>query len=274
VIIGGRGIDWAHAGKGNDILRMKAGDDKAYGGDGNDIIKGGAGNDWLQGAGGDDTVYGGGGRDILHGRQGNDTLIDRKGRDWFDGGEGDDHMIARSDAGRPDMLVDDLDPNEIDLNGWTDRLTGGPGADLFHFVFEMNASIRIARNHADEDGRVNWMSIMTENENRHDHWVDWGGMDKIDDYNRAEGDLILLEGHTVGVSDIVYVDFDEDGVIESSVINVFSDQSTFMAERGLGGGTMAHDRDLLGCIIVEGVIITMDDIELDPNSMAARFDFI
>ncbi len=274
MIKGGSGMDWVHGNNGDDMIRLKAGHDKGYGGDGNDRIMGGKGHDWLQGAEGNDTLVGGSGSDTLHGGADDDLLIDRRGRDWLDGGAGNDTLISRSDAGIPDMSVNDFDHDAATLENWNDRLTGGAGADEFHFIYEMNASKSVASGHLRADGSVNWMSVMTENANIHDHWVDWGGIDKIDDFNSAEGDHIFLSGHTVNITALTQIDLDGNGSLESTLITVFSDQAAQMAMMGMGGMPMAHDRDFLGAIIVENALIDVSDITIDASSMEARFDFI
>jgi len=271
---GGSGMDWAHGNSGNDVLRLKKGDDKGYGGGGNDALFGGSGRDWLQGAEGNDTLNGGAGRDTLHGGSGADLIEDRMGRDWLDGGSGNDTLISRSDAGTPDMKVDDVDISSIDLDRWSDRLTGGDGADEFRFVYEMNTTDEIAARNLNADGSVNWMMVMQENMNAHDHWVDWGGTDRIEDFNAAEGDTIVIDGHTVNIMALDFVDLDNNGSLESTLITVYSDQAAQMMMMGMGGMPMAHDRDFLGLIVVENVIVDMDDITIMNMSMEARFDFI
>lgn len=273
LIFGGSGLDWVHGNNGNDKLILRGGDDKGYGGAGNDTLKGGGGNDWLQGANGNDVLVGGAGHDTMHGGNGDDVLMDRKGRDWLDGGAGDDRLIVRSDAGTPDMKLSDFDISTTNLNRWTDRLTGGEGADEFHFIYEMNTTDAVAARNLNADGTVNWMTVMRENANPHDHWVDWGGLDRIDDFSFAEGDRIILEGHTVAAQ-IMHFDDDMDGTDDSTLILVYSDQAAQMALMGMAGQPMAHDQDLLGTIIVDNVLLDISDIELRSASMEARFDVL
>ena len=271
---GGSGIDWAHGNDGDDVMRLKGGDDKGYGGSGNDRIMGGNGRDWLQGAEGNDTLIGGAGRDTMHGGTGADYLEDRLGKDWLAGGHGNDTLVSRSDAGAPDQKLEDVDLSSIDFNRWSDRLTGDEGADEFRFVYEMNASKEVAARHLNANGSVNWMAVMRENGEHHAHWVDWGGTDRIDDFDASEGDHIFIVGHTVNITGLNRVDLNGDGTYESTAIVVYSDQSAQMAAMGMGGMPMAHDRDLLGIIVVEDAIVDMSDISLDNTSMEARFEFI
>lgn len=273
IVRGGKGMDWAHGNMGNDRIMLKAGNDKGYGGNGDDVLYGGRGRDWLQGAAGNDTLHGGSGHDTLHGGMGEDVLEDRKGRDWLDGGGGNDLLISRSDAGRPDQKLEDFDLTTADLDRWNDRLTGGNGADEFHFIYEMNATDEIAARNLNADGSVNWMMVMRENANPHDHWVDWGGIDKIEDYDYAQGDRIVIEGHTAAVA-LTLIDLDGNGSKESSFLSVYSDQAAQMMMMGMGGMPMAHDRDFLGGIVVENAIVDLNHIEVLSDSMDARFDFI
>ncbi|CTQ55747.1 hypothetical protein LP7551_04293 [Roseibium album] len=90
-----------------------------------------------------------------------------------------------------------------------------------------------------------------ENANIHDHWVDQIGHDTITDFNREEGDRIVIEGHTTKIRSITYGDSNGDGVVDHTVISLYSDQ-------GSGGG--AHNNDDLGTITVYGDLVTQNDI--------------
>jgi Ca2+-binding RTX toxin-like protein len=72
------------------------------------------------------------------------------------------------------------------------------------------------------------------------------------DYSRAEGDRIVIEGHTTQIDKITYGDADGDGVLDHSVIWLYSDQ-------GNNGG--AHNMDQLGTITVYGDLVRLADIE-------------
>ena len=159
----------------------------------------------------------------------------------------------------------------LNLNKWTDRLTGGTGADEFHFIYEMNTANAVAARNLNPDGTVNWMDVARENANPHDHWVDWGGLDKIDDFSFIDGDSIIIEGHTAAVQ-IAYLDTDNDGQDDSTMITVYSDQASQMAAMGMGGQPMAHDQDLLGFIFVDDAILLESDLDIRSMSMEARFD--
>lgn len=231
-------------------------------------------HDALLGSLADDTLNGKGGKDVLQGNYGNDTLTGKKGRDILDGGhgedtlkggEGNDLLISRADA-REGAIAYDPDRDEKDpymeltdgklypdqpIHG-DDKLVGGKGADIFYFQTLINAKERFIQKHTNDDGTINWHGVAGENDNLHDHWVDTIGNDVIFDYYRSEGDRIVIEGHTTKIRHITYGDADGDGVIDNSVISIYSDQ-------GSGGG--AHNQDELGTITVYGDLITMADIE-------------
>ncbi|MEM8870829.1 MAG: calcium-binding protein, partial [Pseudomonadota bacterium] len=77
------------------------------------------------------------------------------------------------------------------------------------------------------------------------------GNDVVTDYNKAEGDKIRIQGHTVAITSIIYGQDDQG---EYSLISLGSQQ-------GANGG--AHDEDDLGTIKVYGDKITEDDIDID-----------
>ncbi|MEL7016273.1 MAG: LamG-like jellyroll fold domain-containing protein [Pseudomonadota bacterium] len=247
---------------GADILVGSAIGDAINGGFGDDQIDGAVGNDVLQGFYGNDTLEGGAGNDVLDGGHGEDIL---------NGGDGDDLLIAQADAREPDVAFDpnrdEGDPyNELDpATGKLypdqqipadDVLTGGAGADTFYFQTLINAKRRFIEEHTNDDGSIRWQGVAGENDNIHDHWVDAIGNDVITDFSRAEGDRIVIEGHTTQILGITYGDANNDGIIDHSVIQLFSDQ-------GNGGG--AHNDDLLGTITIYGDIVTEDDIEHDAG---------
>lgn len=136
-----------------------------------------------------------------------------------------------------------------------DILEGGGGADLFYFQSAINAKERIILEHVNADGTIEWgmNGVAGENDNVHDHWVDGFGDELIKDFNREEGDYIVMEGHTNEQYKLEYVDSDGDGNLDSSVIHVYSNQAN--------GG--AHDTDQLGTITVAGVLITSADYTIN-----------
>ena len=92
------------------------------------------------------------------------------------------------------------------------------------------------------------------------------GNDVVMDYSRGEGDRIVIEGHTTKILSVDYGDANGDGVMDHSVIRLYSDQ-------GNNGG--AHNDDRLGSITVYGDLVKMSDIETTAallRFMGARLD--
>ncbi len=152
-------------GGGNDTILGGAGDDYIRGDDGNDSLIGGAGFDDINGNKGNDTIYGGEGNDwvvggqdddLIYGENGNDIVYGNMGNDTLFGGAGDDTMRG----GQHDDIINGGPGNDM---LWGDRgndtLYGGAGADQFH-IFS------------------------------------GAGVDRVMDYNYAEGDRIVIDDHT------------------------------------------------------------------------------
>ena len=276
-LVGGDGMGHgAHGGSHEAVLlRLRA---IAEGTNGDDEIEGGAEDDAINGRFGDDTILGGAGDDVLQGYYGNDVLLGGAGNDVLDGGhgedvldggDGDDLLIAQADGREPEIYPDP-DRDEGDPAGELtdgklypdqpipadDVLTGGAGADVFYIQTLINAKHRYLREHTNDDGTINWHRVAGENDRLHDHWVDEIGDDVITDFSRAEGDRILIEGHTTQIAGVTYGDADGDGVADHSIVELYSDQ-------GNGGG--AHNDDRLGTLTVFGDLIIENDIELDTG---------
>ncbi|WP_270936156.1 calcium-binding protein [Falsiroseomonas oryzae] len=191
-LVGGGGEDWLSGGAGNDTLDGEAGADTLQGGLGDDryiildigdrVLADPGGydvvvsavsirlapgieqlnlvtNDAVTGTGnaGDNAIIGNIGNDRLLGRAGADGLYGQNGDDLLMGEEGADTLSGGSGA---DRLLGGAGNDLLDGNDGPDVLTGGEGADSFRF------------------------SLVDP----HD------AADRIRDFDRAEGDRILLHG--------------------------------------------------------------------------------
>jgi len=141
------------AGDGLDYLRGGEGDDRIYGGWGFDDVHGNQGSDTLSGGQAGDWVVGGQGSDSLSGDDGDDLVYGNLGDDTLDGGPGPD--IVRGGQGS-DILHGGAGNDFLSGDLGDDTLTGGSGADVF-------SSFGAA------------------------------GLDRIVDFNLAEGDRVRLD---------------------------------------------------------------------------------
>jgi serralysin len=150
------GDDSIDGGDGVDYLRGDEGADRIVGGAEFDDINGNVGDDTASGGTGGDWVVGGKDQDQLYGEDGDDIVYGNLGADWCDGGEGND--IVR--GGREnDTLFGQGGNDWLSGDRGDDTVTGGAGADVFHSFGE-------------------------------------AGLDRVTDFNRAEGDRVLLDPGT------------------------------------------------------------------------------
>jgi serralysin len=161
----GASIEQAFGGAGSDVINGNDAGDTLFGNGGADQINGGAGfdrengnvgNDSVHGAGGADWVTGGQNDDVLFGDDGDDILNGNLGNDTGDGGSGND--TVRGGQG-DDVLSGGAGDDLMSGDLGNDTMTGGPGADSFRAFAG-------------------------------------GGHDVITDFNRAEGDRIVLDPGT------------------------------------------------------------------------------
>ncbi|MFZ5718027.1 MAG: hypothetical protein ACOY5Y_01025 [Pseudomonadota bacterium] len=155
-LFGRAGADTVQGGEGANYLRGDDGNDSLAGGAGFDDINGNVGDDTGSGGLGDDWVVGGKDRDLLFGDDGSDLVYGNLGADTCEGGAGDDTIRGGQ---QDDVLNGGAGDDYLSGDRHDDTVTGGAGADTFHSFGE-------------------------------------AGIDRVTDFNRSEGDRVLLDPGT------------------------------------------------------------------------------
>jgi Ca2+-binding RTX toxin-like protein len=162
LLIGNAGADTFHSGDGKDTLNGGAGNDQLWGEAGNDILNGGAGGDAMAGGAGDDIYYVDNLSDVLSevagvigpNDSGDTALVSLSGYTlsalvengvltldtggtldggassiaWsLTGGDGDDTLLHAT------VLIGGAGNDDLHSGEGENTLTGGAGADIFHF---------------------------------------------------------------------------------------------------------------------------------------------
>ncbi len=195
------------------------------------------------------------------------------GQQTVNTGGGRDYIISYGDGGEPNPAQTGGDGTgrvnaPIAEGSADDILTGGDRGDTFEFRALLNAKEEVIAQHTNSAGRVNWRGVAGENDNVHDHWVEGWGNDTITDYSKAEGDKIVVRGHTVELAGIEY-DTDEGGAY--SLITIRSQQGNGGAG-GANTATGAHDEDVLGTIKVYGDKVTANDVAIKAANIFDGID--
>ncbi|MCV2891365.1 hypothetical protein OE747_23905 [Ruegeria sp. XHP0148] len=155
---GGNGNDRLLGNAGNDSLDGGLGADTLNGGDGDDTIIGGPGEgdlrDVIYAGEGNDSVDAGAGNDQIFGQGGNDTIAGGFGVDEIQGQDGDDVITGSAFS---DLVFGGAGNDFVNGGFGHDRINGGSGADKFFHV-----------------------------------GVEGHGSDWVQDYNAAEGDVLLF----------------------------------------------------------------------------------
>lgn len=146
------GDDVINGGDGTNYLRGDEGNDSILGGTGFDDINGNMGNDTGAGGFGDDWVVGGKDNDSLDGGAGADLVYGNFGADTCYGGDGADTVRGGQ---QDDVLSGGAGNDFLSGDRDNDTITGGSGADIFSTHGE-------------------------------------AGIDRVTDFNRAEGDRVML----------------------------------------------------------------------------------
>jgi hypothetical protein len=210
VVFGGDGADFVHGNLGDDTVSGEAGDDLVFGGQGADVVHGNAGNDTVNGDMGQDVVYGGQGEDqlfggadedlmfgdlgadILQGNTGADTLDGGAGADTVYGGQDQDVVLGGDDN---DLLFGDLGDDYVQGNAGADTLHGGAGNDLLHGGRDDDV---LLGGEGDD-----WLSgdlgddVLAGGAGADVFMVlAGGGVDRVLDFNAAEGDRVYIDPKT------------------------------------------------------------------------------
>ena len=185
------GDDTINGGSGNDLIDGGDGNDQVFGGAGNDVIVDGSGTNYLRGGDGDDVIQGGTGFDDINGNKGNDTIDGGSGgADWLVGGQGNDLITAHTGT------------NLLYGNLGNDTLIGGAGGDVLRGGQGDDSIVGGTGNDFVSGDRGNdTMSGGTGADIFHGSQD--AGIDKVLDFNLAEGDRVQLDpGTTYTVSQV------------------------------------------------------------------------
>jgi serralysin len=150
------GDDTINADGGANYVRGDEGNDLLTGGGDFDDINGNMGNDTVSTGPGDDYAVGGKDNDMLFGEAGGDVVWGNLGNDTQDGGDGDDQV--RGGQG-DDTITGGAGDDFVSGDRGADTIAGGTGADIFH---------------GSQDA----------------------GIDRVVDFNLAEGDRVQLDPGT------------------------------------------------------------------------------
>jgi Ca2+-binding RTX toxin-like protein len=167
-LMGSAGDDHVDAMAGNDTVMASGGADAVRAFDGDDQVYGGLADDTVNGNKGEDTVHGGPGADCVCGGQGDDLVYGDVGDDYVNGNRGADQVFGGAGADTlhggqaNDWISGGAGADWLNGDLGDDSMTGGAGADTFHASH---------------------------------------GVDRITDFNAADGDVVQLDpGTTYTVS--------------------------------------------------------------------------
>jgi Ca2+-binding RTX toxin-like protein len=180
MLTGSGGNDWLEGGAGNDLLNAGVGSDTAFGDEGDDTLTA-SGSDYtyLWAGDGNDSISGGAGFDNTHGNQGNDTSHGHSGDDWVVGGKGLDQMFG--DAG-DDLAYGNIGNDTLYGGDDADRLLGGQDSDTL--------SGGAGNDFLSGDRGTDTISGGSGADTF--YGFDGTGVDRITDFNYAEGDRLQL----------------------------------------------------------------------------------
>ena len=180
----GANIENAMSGSGSDVIHGNAGQNRIFGGAGADTIDGGTGGyNYMRGGDGDDVITGGVDFDDIQGNTGNDTEHGGLGGDWVVGGQNNDMLFG--DDG-DDVINGNLGSDTLDGGAGNDTVRGGQGDD----VVVATAGDDWISGDLGNDTLAGGAGADTF------HGMAGIGIDRIIDFNFAEGDHIVLDAGT------------------------------------------------------------------------------
>ncbi len=168
---------------GADVLVGTAAGGTIMAGDGNDTITADDATNYLRGEVGDDVIYGGAGFDDINGNQGNDTIHGGIGDDWVVGGKDNDLQFGESGD---DIVWGNLGNDTLSGGSGADQIRGGQGDDSISGG-SGNDYISGDRGNDTESGGSGADNF---------HTFSGAGVDRVLDFNAAEGDRVMLDPGT------------------------------------------------------------------------------
>jgi Ca2+-binding RTX toxin-like protein len=186
----------------DELLRSYGGDDTLVGAGGRDTLDGGLGNDTVSGGAGNDSLVEGGGTNYLRGDDGNDTIVGGGGFDDINGNMGDDSCVS---GGGDDWVVGGKDNDTLAGSAGNNLVYGNLGNDSC----EGGAGNDILRGGQQDDVLAGGAGDDYVSGDRDNDTVSGGagadtfhsfgeaGLDRVLDFNRAEGDRVLLDPGTI-----------------------------------------------------------------------------
>ena len=182
-VLGGSGSDTITGNIANNSLMAGAGNDSVAAGAGADTVNGGAGGGYLRGDDGNDSILAVSGFNDINGNMGNDTIQGGLGDDWVVGGRDQDLIFGGAGA---NLVYGNLGDDTLDGGGGNDIVRGGQGNDTVaggagaDFVSGDLGNDTMAGG----SGADIFSSFATT------------GMDRVIDFNVAEGDRVMLAAGT------------------------------------------------------------------------------
>ncbi len=153
-------------------------------GAGNDTIVGGGGQDYLRGDDGNDRIVGGDAFDDANGNMGNDTVSTGAGEDYCVGGKDNDSLSGGADY---DLVYGNLGDDTCNGDDGDDIVRGGQGNDV---VNGGNGNDFVSGDKGDDTMSGGAGADVF-------HTFGDAGIDRVIDFNLAQGDRVQLDPGTV-----------------------------------------------------------------------------